>query len=396
MNTQNIEDRYVRFPGDLSAKWQILSRLSSAEGKFVSGEELSSHLGISRPAIWKHIQALLKDGFPVQTVRRKGYRVPPNSDLILPGKILNALRTSHLGRTILYTMKTGSTNDDAKILADIQKKHYAGYSETSAKMVKEPWGRVHEWLTYPDGTLVIAEIQSKGKGRLGRKWESLPGGIFMSLILRPEIPPGKVPALSLVIGYAVAKTIREEFELNAKIKWPNDVLISNKKVAGILCEMRAELDRVLNVIVGIGINANLNVQSLPPTLQSRTTSLVQELLRPVDRNFTIASVLNNLEPCYQKFLCVGFSELLPSIQNLCAFLGKRVRVQNTALGELGTTEGIFRGIDSEGRLILQLVNGESRIFAAGDVSLRANNILHFIRDFPLKFSTRLDTLILLT
>ncbi|MGI6628213.1 MAG: biotin--[acetyl-CoA-carboxylase] ligase [Bacillota bacterium] len=342
MASEDKPSAYIEFPGKLPAKHEILYMLLNSKGEFLSGEALGSRADISRPAVWKNIQALIEEGFPIQTARRKGYKIAQECDILIPPEISCALTTSRMGSRIFYTPRTGSTNNDAKSLAD----------------------------SAMDGTVFISEIQTMGKGRLGRQWESPKGGIFLSLILKPEIPPVKVPGLSLVVGYTVAKTVQSQFGLKALVKWPNDVLVSNHKIAGILCEMRAELDRVSSVIVGIGINANVETSHMPETVRERSTSISEEIGRPVDRNLLIATLLNTLEPCYGRFLESGLESFLPEIEKMLAYMGNPVMIHNAAFGPRQAQHGKLHGLDKEGRIILLTGDGTTRTFAAGDVSLR--------------------------
>lgn len=342
MAPENRQAAYIEFPGNVPGKYGILYMLLESKGKFVSGDILGSAAGISRTAVWKNIQTLREEGFPIEAARKKGYRIGPENDLLIPQEIAANLTTSTLGRKIFYTPRTGSTNDDAKSLAD----------------------------SAPDGTAVIAETQTKGKGRLGRKWESPGGGIFLSLILKPEIPPFRVPGLSLVVGCAVAKTLQSDFGLEALVKWPNDILVSNRKIAGILCEMRAELDRVSHVIVGTGLNANVSTSDMPEGIRETSTSVAGSLGRPVNRSLLIAKLLNKLEPCYLQFIEYGLESFLPEIEEILAYMGNPVMIQNAAFGSRETQHGILRGLDKEGRLILLTSSGAIRTFTAGDVSLR--------------------------
>lgn len=265
-------------------------------------------------------------------------------DLVMPEVIARYLRTSFVGRTMLYTSTTGSTNDDAKALA----------------------------ADYPEGTVFVAESQSGGKGRIGRRWSSPPGGVSMSVLLRPKIPPSGAPALSLVAGYAVAMAIRDRLDLDARMKWPNDVLVGVRKVCGVLCEMRAEAGRVAEVIAGIGINANTGPDELPPEVRDSAASLKVLAGRTVNRNRLIADVLGHLEIAYRDFLSRGLEGLVPKIMAVCAFLGEPVSVRNLTAADHGEVLGVFQGIDVEGRALLKLPGGETRTLAAGDLSLRVH------------------------
>ncbi len=345
----SVRTRYVAVPGDLSPRHEIVRMLFEAGDKTVSGQELGRILGISRPAVWKHVRALVNQGVPILTAKNKGYRLPGDADLIVPGAVQGLLNTKTLGQTILYASETGSTNEDGKALAD-----------PGSRGGKE----------FPHGTLIVAETQTKGKGRLGRRWISPPGGVFMSLLLRPFLAPAKVPALALVAGYSVALSLGNLYGLDAKVKWPNDVLISGKKVSGILCEMKAEIDKVSYVMMGIGVNANASMKSVPEKVKHTATSLAQELGRKICRNRMIASILNNLEPLYESFLENGLSDLAPAMNSVSAFLNQQVIVTNRSLLGEDDETGIMRGIDGQGRLLLETANGRVKPVETGDVSLR--------------------------
>lgn len=287
------------------------------------------------------------------------------------------LRTTVLGRPLLITETTESTNDDAKLLAN---ENLLGH-----------------------GAVLLARTQSGGKGRLGRQWASPRGGVFMSVILQPEVPPERVPGLSLAVGYSVACALRDGFDLDAKIKWPNDVLVGGRKLCGILCEMKAEEGHINYVIAGIGVNANLRAESFPGEVRDRATSMAIELGHGVNQDLVVSSILNHFEPIYEEFALRGLKALAKRITDIAAYLGERVIIQNRvahqtleavtkrpevrdhqATGESGITgwmtsgaslpvpfdEGIFAGIDEAGRLLLDN-GGIIRAFDVGDLSLRS-------------------------
>lgn len=333
---------YVEFPGKIPTKYEILDTLCAAKEQFVSGNELAVIHNISRTAVWKNIQALIDEGFPIQTANRKGYMLTAATDIISPGKIIERLSTTCIGRTILYTPCTSSTNDDAKLIAD------------SAK----------------GGTLLIAETQTGGKGRLGRRWESPLGGIFMSFILKPRISPSRIPGLALIVGYCIAKTVGEMFNIPTQVKWPNDVLANGRKIAGILCEMRAELDSVSHVIVGVGINANVEASSMPHEIREKSSSIREELGQSVDRNCLVAAILNSFEPLYSEFLDLGLGAFLPRVEGMLAYKGQPVVIQNVTLGPKTCWHGVLLGLDSEGRPVLSGPDYGQMAFPAGDLSLR--------------------------
>ncbi len=341
MKTPNVLSNYIEFPGKLPVKHKILYMLLESQSKFLSWNDIGAKAGISGPEVRETVKNLLDDGFPVETTTERGCRISGKQDILFPSRIHEHLETQVLGRKILYTLSTTSTNDDARLVAN----------------------------GHPGGTLLTCETQTQGKGRLGRQWESPRGGIFLSLILKPEIQPAKVPSLSLVAGCATAKTL-QSLGLDALVKWPNDVLVHGRKLAGILCEISAEPDRVAHVIVGIGVNANVSKTRMPGPVRERSTSILDELGKYVDRNVLIAGLLNNFEAYYFRFLESGMQTLIPEIQEIMAYVGSPVIIHNTAFGSGETQHGILRGLDKHGRLLVLASTGEIKTYTAGDVSLR--------------------------
>ncbi len=369
----DVRARYTEIPKDSSPKDEIVARLFESGKGTVSGQELGRILGMSRPGIWKHVQSLIKLGVPIEAVKNEGYRLVDGTDLIVPSAIQKSLHTESLGRVIMYTSETGSTNDDAKALADMMDMTSldapsAGASSNGTSPATASGGLRY---SFPHGTAVIAETQVSGKGRLGRAWSSPRGGIFLSLILRPPLSPAKVPALALAAGYSTASALRNSFALDAQVKWPNDILIRGRKVCGILCEMRAEIDAVSYVVAGIGINANMTRMDLPGEVRSTATSLRSEIGRTVDRNQVIAAVLNSLEPIYEDFAARGLSGLAGSISGISAYLDEPVIIRNRSVLGSEDLSGIMRGIDGEGRLLLETAPGQIQAISAGDLSLRS-------------------------
>ncbi len=266
-------------------------------------------------------------------------------DFLSSDAIKNKLRTKFIGREIRYLDEAESTNDIAKELAR---------------------------KGAPDGLLVLAETQTRGRGRLGRVWQSPPGGIWLSLILRPKLPPQEAPKLTFVAATAVATVIRS-LDLDAKIKWPNDILINDKKVCGILTEMEGETDVLHHVVVGIGINANFNKDNLPKDIQKTATTLKSELNTTISRTEFITHLLNEFEHSYLLFLKNGFSPILAEWKEFSCILGENVRVY---LGDK-IIDGKAIDVDQSGALILKLNNGSTERVFSGDVSLRrrSNNNL---------------------
>ncbi len=301
-------------------KGKILKTLR-ASGDYVSGEALAQELGISRVSVWKHIRDLRQDSYILEA-SPKGYRLVSSPDLLLPCEFPSLEQKIHHFREI------GSTMDVAKELAK------RGAEE---------------------GTVVVAESQSRGKGRLSREWLSPEGGIYFTVILRPKISPIYAPRINLMAAVAVATTIRKLFGLTAELKWPNDVLIKGRKVCGILAEMEAETDIINFVNLGIGINVNMSI----PQLETKVTSLKDELGKEISRKEFFSSVLEEIAK--QQALLTK-EDLLEEWKKLSATLSKNVKV--VALGEEIVGQAI--DIDVNGALVIKSKDGSLRSVVAGD------------------------------
>jgi BirA family biotin operon repressor/biotin-[acetyl-CoA-carboxylase] ligase len=318
-------------------KEDILRLLMQSTSGHVSGGELAKRLKVSRTAIWKHIKALEDDGYGIAAVPSKGYRLMTIPDKLILHDIEGDLSTKIVGRNIHLLAEVPSTNSRAMEAAQ----------EGAA-----------------DGTVVIAETQTGGKGRLGRTWVSPKGNLYLSVILRPPIPPHKAPLLTLMGAVAAASAIRKQLDVRAEIKWPNDIFVAGRKLGGLLTEMSAEPDRVRFIVLGIGLNVNMELAELPPEIRSLSTTLSAEAGGPVPRTELLRRVLVELDRWYQVFLR-NEALVLREWETLNMTLGKRVTV--VGLGE--TSEGTAQGIDHDGRLILKLDDGSLRQVAAGDVTI---------------------------
>jgi BirA family biotin operon repressor/biotin-[acetyl-CoA-carboxylase] ligase len=219
----------------------------------------------------------------------------------------------------------------------------------------------------PEGTFVIAERQTAGRGRLGRQWHSPPGlNLYCSIVLRPPLAPSAVPCLTLVIGASAAAAIAEETGARPAIKWPNDVLLDGRKVVGILVETESEMDRVHHVIAGIGVNLNAPLRSFPRAMRARATSLLAATGRRVDRAAFTARLLAALEARYGRFLSVGFSSVRAEWESFSCLTGRDVRVA----GVEGEVSGRVLGLDEDGALRLRTSDGGVRRIVAGEVTVR--------------------------
>ncbi len=325
----------------MSTRGSILQALSGADS-YLSGQALAEKLGVSRAAVWKHVESLKREGYLIEGVRSRGYRLVGAPDLLTAESIGSLLTTERVGREMVVRVVTGSTNSDALEL-----------------------GRTGK----PEGTVVIAEEQTAGRGRLGRTWESARGvNLYLSLLLRPDIVPAEAPQLSLVAGVAVALTVEEE-GLDCSIKWPNDIVVGGKKLAGILTEIEAETDRVACVVVGIGINLNSNLTHFPDALHDIATTILVESGTTIDRAAFAARLLGHFERCYDLFLREGFAAVAPEWERRSVLKGREVTVS----GSREEFSGTCVGIDTDGALLLEEGgpggNGQVRRVLAGDVTV---------------------------
>ena len=263
----------------------------------------------------------------------------PETGWIQPRKIKERLQTDLMGREIHHFAEVSSTNDVAKELAT------NGAEE---------------------GTVVISETQTLGRGRLGREWASPEGGIWFSIILRPEVEPKDASKLTFVGAVAVARVIREMFNLRAEVKWPNDVLIGGKKVCGILTETSTKGDALNFVVVGVGINANASLNSFPESLRNSLTSLKEELKEEIERERFLRALLEELEHYYTMFMRKNFDLILEEWRNLAGFLGQYVEV--LSFDEKITGRAV--DVDQNGALIIKLRNGTVKKVMSGDVTIQ--------------------------
>jgi len=317
----------------MNIKDKVLEKLINNKGKRVSGEQLASELSVSRSAIWKHIKFLRDEGYMIDSSTNLGYSLVETPDTLNPGEIKAGLQTKVIGKEIKYFKETDSTNIIAREIA----------------------------ASVDEGTLVIAESQTAGRGRLGRKWISPEGGIWLSIILKPKMQPQYASRITLLAGVCVAKTIRG-FGLPAKIKWPNDVLINGKKVCGILTEIGAEVDLIDYLIVGIGIDANVDTESFPEEIRDSSTSLKKETGKEINRVDFVRKLLEEFELLYLNFQKEGFPKILEEWRNMSATIGEWVKISTQAR----TIYGEAIGVDNEGALILETSDGQLEKIVAGN------------------------------
>ena len=301
-------------------------------GEWVSGEDIARRQGLSRAAVWKQIQALRKRGYRIASSTRRGYLLMDQPDLLDASRIKKDLATRWLGRDLLILEQASSTN--AVALSSVGQRQ--------------------------SGSVILAEIQKEGRGRLSRSWASPPGGIWMSLILKPDIPLSRVYRINMAASVSICRAI-SRLGLEAGIKWPNDILIQEKKVCGILTELGAQMDRLDYVVVGVGLNANNDTAAFPS--QWRSTSLAAELGRGIDRCALIAAILNEMERAIDN---MESQEIYEEWRSLSLSLGERVRI-SSAEGDL---TGQVVDLDGDGALILQQGREKRRILAGDCIHLR--------------------------
>jgi len=320
----------------LSIKEEIVRILKRR--KHVSGEELSKKLKLSRTAIWKQIKNLRKEGYDIKGTPKIGYTIISTPNQPLPAEIKSEIRTKIIGRKVFYFKEVESTQEVAKTLAN------AGLEE---------------------GTIIIAEKQTKGRGRAGREWFSPKGGLWLSIILKPSIPTPKIQRLTLLAGVAVAKTLRKLYKLDAKLKWPNDVLVEGKKVCGILIEASGNADKVNYAIVGVGINVNVRFTD-KKELSSTATSILELLGEEVSIVKLTVKLLEEFEKLYLEFKQGEFSKIIGEWRKLSQTLGKKVKVES--YGESFTGEAL--DVDEDGFLLVKVKDGSIARIVAGDIYLR--------------------------
>lgn len=319
---------------------EILQLLRKHPSTFLSGEELSRRLKVSRTAVWKKISHLRSLGYEIEALTRSGYRLIQSPDLLIPSEVKPSLETDWMGKTVHYFNRLDSTNAKAYELA------MRGAGE---------------------GEVVIAESQAKGRGRLGRNWFSPPYlNLYLSVILRPDIPPHQAPLITLMAAVATAEAIEKCSGLRPSIKWPNDILLKGRKAAGLLNEIRSETDRVHFVILGIGVNLNVDERMFPKEIRVIATSLKEEMGRKVSRKVFLASLLQALEKWYNIFLKEGGPVILKAWRNRARIKGRQVKITSFGEAILGTAIDV----DPEGALILETKHGERKRVVAGDVEYK--------------------------
>jgi BirA family biotin operon repressor/biotin-[acetyl-CoA-carboxylase] ligase len=325
--------------GSMKTRDILLCSLKQGRDTWVSGQFLSERLSMTRSAVWKQIGALKEDGYEIEASPRKGYRLRGVPDLLLLQEIRDGLKTRVFGQVqACYFRQTDSTNLRARELAA---------------------------RGAPEGTLVVAEQQTHGRGRRQRTWFSPPQqGIYASLILRPAIAPMEAPRMTLLAAVAVADALTAQTPLKVTIKWPNDILVRGRKIAGILTEVSTGMDAVDYMVIGLGLNVNSLRSDFPEEIRAHATSIRSETGTPFSRALLLRSTLEHFENYYDIFHCRGFGPVLLRWRSLTDMLGRRVRVDM-----IGTQcAGEVSDFDQDGFLILRDQGGRSLRIFSGDVT----------------------------
>jgi len=320
---------------ELTNEEMILSFLAEGGDDFISGTALSDKLGLSRTAVWKHVEQLRRLGYRIDAQPARGYRLVEVPDRLTPLEVGPLLSTRELGRTLHHEESVGSTNALASQLAQE--------------------GALN-------GEVVIAEQQTEGRGRRGRSWASPKAkNLYLSVILRPDIPPSRAPELTLLAAVAVAETLKDS-GVSAEIKWPNDLQVDGKKVAGILTELSADTEKVQSVILGIGVNLNAEAADFPPEVAEVATSVLQVRGQRVPRALFTAALLARLEQWLDTWTEQGFEPVRDAWRARSSTLGAEVLVRS----ESKELRGVAEDIDASGALLIKVGDKVERVLA-GDV-----------------------------
>jgi BirA family biotin operon repressor/biotin-[acetyl-CoA-carboxylase] ligase len=317
---------------------RILQLLREGTGH-MSGERISTALGLTRAAVWKKIRTLRDKGFVIEGIPSRGYRLLSAPDLSADD-VLSLLKGDFWNKLLFYA-SVDSTNEVASALVS--------HGDNGGA-----------------GTVIIADAQTRGRGRLGRRWVSPPGlNIYMSIVLRPDILPRDATLLTLLAAVASARGVRHSTGADVLIKWPNDLVASEKKVGGILTEARSDPDRITQAVIGIGINVNMECRNLTDGIGAIATSLMDETGKRHSRTEIIAAILEEFEYWYRLLVRSGRGPLLSEWRKLSSTLGRRVSVVTAR----ETVQGRAEDIDDEGMLVLRLPSGEKRVIGAGDLTM---------------------------
>lgn len=318
---------------------KILNKLKNSS-EYMSGEALSNELNISRSAIWKHIKSLKTKGYKIEGISNKGYKLISSPNALFPSELNPLLKTDEIGRNVKYFESIQSTNSAAKQLADNNE-------------------LIH-------GTLIIAEKQTLGKGRFDRQWISPPSGIWSTLVLYPNIPPSEATKITQIAAASIYKALYN-LGIKVSIKWPNDIFINGKKFCGILTEMKCDIDRIHYLVLGIGLNINLDDDEIPIELKNIATSLKLELNKTFNKSLILSEILNVFEPLYKKFTLENdISEVIAICRKNSNLINKKAKLITYNKEEIVTCIEI----NNNGELIVEDSLGNKKSVNSGEISFR--------------------------
>lgn len=319
-------------------KDEIISFLKENSGKYISGEQLSASLNVSRAAVWKVIKQLKAQGYLIDSKSKLGYKLVLAPDCLYPNEIKPLLNTKEIGQEIIHADELSSTNDYAKALA------------------QKP---------FLEGTAVICEFQNKGRGRIGREWISPKGkGINMSILIKPKLPMHGVTIITLLTALSVCRAIEAVANVSPQIKWPNDIMLNGKKLCGILTEANGEIDHVNYLAIGIGLNVNVESDELGSDLRKTATSLLIETGQEHSRKTIVAEILNSFEKYYYAF--IKGENIIDEYKIKCMNYGKKINLVNNGVSTGATAIDILEN----GTLLVKLDSGEIKEIMSGEISVR--------------------------
>ncbi|MEN6621878.1 MAG: biotin--[acetyl-CoA-carboxylase] ligase [Smithella sp.] len=318
----------------------LLTVLKRNREKWVSGEELAKQLSMTRSAIWKNIGILREEGYEIKSLPRLGYRLVSIPDLLLSREIRDGLNTTVFGkRDIIRYVSTDSTNNRAMELAA---------------------------RGTPEGVMVIAEAQLRGRGRLERSWFSPEKeNIYVSFIVRPSLSPTEASRMVLLAVVAAADALIAATGLTAYVKWPNDILVGGRKIASVLLEMAVEMDAIDYMVIGLGINVNCPAERFPADLREKATSVLIETGKPFSRVFLLNRFLEFFEKEYNALRANGFQPVVNRWKTLTNMIGRKATIRTIS----GSYEGVITNIDYEGFLILRDDEGSEKRLFSGDITI---------------------------
>lgn len=320
----------------MASAQDVLELLKEKKGTFVSGEHLSSKLGVTRSAVWKHIRHLEAAGYKIEAITHKGYCLIASPDRLFPDEIQSKLHTKWFGKKIYAFTETTSTNDRALELAD------SGITE---------------------GALIVAEGQTKGRGRRERTWQAKPfKNLLFSLLFRPDWTVDQAPFITQLVAVAVAEAIHEELALKVMIKWPNDILVNDKKVAGLLTEMRGQADAVEYVVCGVGLNVN----SVPTgSLRYPASSLLKVANKKINRIALLQKILQRVEFHYEQSIAFGPGIIVEAWKKWSHMIGTHVSIES---GRNEKIDGMVMGLAENGALLVRVESGLIKALTSGEIT----------------------------